>query len=603
MTKDVRRALLVARRMFAEGGDTTTTTVSPGVSVSSKGSNKSGESTVAKPADKLPLQEPLPATTVNYQNLLPSNMGLLTPASAPGGGLPSIPGFPGGPSGFGSLVPASASLTQPFSGVSSPNLGAPTPSMGASTAPMAGFSNPSLAQATFNYAPSAAVPKLIEPTTNPFVPAGKTDDTGAKGTYDPFAYYGTTAESGGTGGLGGDVGASSGMSAADVAGADYGGSPGAGGDTGAGDTSGEAGGMYARGGHVGATHAMDPRDLPGIHVRTAHAFAAGGAATQGQDQDQDEGEGFDAYHGSPHAFERFDLSKIGTGEGAQAFGHGLYFAENEDIAHGYKHATAARHQKRFLDERPLDTPKNYWGAHDELESKDWRLAKALTNINSQLQQGYDLPGAVKHLSNWHMNDPKLVQAIRDVSSRMRVETPPGHLYHVRIKANPEHFLDWDAPLSEQHPHVQKAISGLGFTAGQDDPTGEKIHRLLVGGASEFGHTKEGAIETAKDLHAAGIPGIKYWDAGSRAQGQGTRNYVIFNPDIIHVKRRYADGGLIQDKYPSHYMPGVGRQVMADGGLMDRPMIQRAMQATRRPVANPESVLRALALSRSLMKGS
>lgn len=28
------------------------------------------------------------------------------------------------------------------------------------------------------------------------------------------------------------------------------------------------------------------------------------------------------------------------------------------------------------------------------------------------------------------------------------------------------------------------------------------------------------------------------------------------------------GGLIQDKYPSHYMPGVGRQVMADGGTID-----------------------------------
>ena len=35
-----------------------------------------------------------------------------------------------------------------------------------------------------------------------------------------------------------------------------------------------------------------------------------------------------AYHGSPHDFERFDTSKIGTGEGAQSYGHGLYFAEN-----------------------------------------------------------------------------------------------------------------------------------------------------------------------------------------------------------------------------------------------------------------------------------
>jgi len=34
------------------------------------------------------------------------------------------------------------------------------------------------------------------------------------------------------------------------------------------------------------------------------------------------------WHGSPHLFDKFDISKIGTGEGAQAYGHGLYFAEN-----------------------------------------------------------------------------------------------------------------------------------------------------------------------------------------------------------------------------------------------------------------------------------
>ena len=41
------------------------------------------------------------------------------------------------------------------------------------------------------------------------------------------------------------------------------------------------------------------------------------------------------YHGSPHKFDAFDLSKIGTGEGAQAYGHGLYFAENPKVAGAY----------------------------------------------------------------------------------------------------------------------------------------------------------------------------------------------------------------------------------------------------------------------------
>jgi hypothetical protein len=44
------------------------------------------------------------------------------------------------------------------------------------------------------------------------------------------------------------------------------------------------------------------------------------------------GAGITAYHGSPHKFSKFDMSKIGTGEGAQAYGHGLYFAENPNVA-------------------------------------------------------------------------------------------------------------------------------------------------------------------------------------------------------------------------------------------------------------------------------
>lgn len=41
------------------------------------------------------------------------------------------------------------------------------------------------------------------------------------------------------------------------------------------------------------------------------------------------------WHGSPHKFDKFDSSKIGTGEGNQTFGHGLYFSENPNIGHHY----------------------------------------------------------------------------------------------------------------------------------------------------------------------------------------------------------------------------------------------------------------------------
>ena len=43
-----------------------------------------------------------------------------------------------------------------------------------------------------------------------------------------------------------------------------------------------------------------------------------------------------AFHGSPHDFDEFSMDAIGTGEGAQAYGHGLYFAGNEDVARAYR---------------------------------------------------------------------------------------------------------------------------------------------------------------------------------------------------------------------------------------------------------------------------
>ena len=59
-----------------------------------------------------------------------------------------------------------------------------------------------------------------------------------------------------------------------------------------------------------------------------------------------------AYHGSPYDFDAFDSGKIGTGEGAQSYGHGLYFAEHPEVAKDYSerivpHARIAELEKQL----------------------------------------------------------------------------------------------------------------------------------------------------------------------------------------------------------------------------------------------------------------
>ena len=43
-----------------------------------------------------------------------------------------------------------------------------------------------------------------------------------------------------------------------------------------------------------------------------------------------------AFHGSPHEFEKFSVEQIGTGEGHQGFGYGLYFAELAKVGKQYR---------------------------------------------------------------------------------------------------------------------------------------------------------------------------------------------------------------------------------------------------------------------------
>jgi hypothetical protein len=67
------------------------------------------------------------------------------------------------------------------------------------------------------------------------------------------------------------------------------------------------------------------------------------------------------YHGTPHTFPaaegaplgKFDASKIGTGEGAQAYGHGIYVAESPDVAKGYKERLSA--STYLKDSQPIES--------------------------------------------------------------------------------------------------------------------------------------------------------------------------------------------------------------------------------------------------------
>ncbi len=230
--------------------------------------------------------------------------------------------------------------------------------------------------------------------------------------------------------------------------------------------------------------------------------------------------GMTVYHGSPYKFTAFDPAKIGTGEGAQAFGHGLYVAENPTIAKGYAKNVKDLDSIRSYNQRL----KQIWKIMDEDSVYPGAYRKFKSDKGKKAAEEYDA-----------------VMEMRDQKS-----TDPGNLYKIDLPdEHIEKMLDWDKPLSEQHSDVQKAIKKtkeLLPSNAMDDLGGDLS--LLYGKditPKDFLNTWEsltgsvGSGEAALAKH--GIPGIKYLDEQSRGAGEGTRNFVIFpgNEHLLDIQ--------------------------------------------------------------------
>lgn len=96
-----------------------------------------------------------------------------------------------------------------------------------------------------------------------------------------------------------------------------------------------------------------------------------------------------------------------------------------------------------------------------------------------------------------------------------------HMYEVKVNAPEDTFLNWDAPISEQSAHVQKAAGSL--LPGHDtaDLTGQGA-AVMSGPFSEL----------RERLMGVGINGVTH----DMPKGQGR---VVFDPGLIEILRKYG----------------------------------------------------------------
>ena len=199
-----------------------------------------------------------------------------------------------------------------------------------------------------------------------------------------------------------------------------------------------------------------------------------------------------AYHGTPHKIlGKFDISKVGTGEGAQAYGHGMYFAENPKVAEAYK---------------TQDIP--------------------IANLNAASGKSFD--------------------SIEDFFNQVKPKGV-GNLYKVDIPdADIPSMVNWDQQLKNQPDIVKTFIQNNidELTAdmhkfkpdSQNDVIWDKLKGIdLMTWANE----KYGKPKAAELLGAEGIKGIRYLDEASRSKGKGTSNFVVFEPSTVKILEENA----------------------------------------------------------------
>jgi hypothetical protein len=265
-----------------------------------------------------------------------------------------------------------------------------------------------------------------------------------------------------------------------------------------------------------------------------------------------------AYHGTPHRFAateanplgEFRASQIGTGEGAQAYGHGLYVAENPKVAKEYQFQADIDPDKVLYRNRPI----NYW----------YNQAQKEQDMGHRLRNQEMIDQANAKTAYWEsvmtrrhpeevlrqMEDPdygwqKATDYAKSVDLKKFKNLPnSSSFYHVDL---PDPMIDkmlhWDKPISEQSPQVLEALKSFGIGSKKDpekmsdtelfgalgvfEKSFSKKEKTGAGLYRELAHHFKNQQAASEEMRKAGITGIQYFDAASRDAGKGTRNFVVF----------------------------------------------------------------------------
>jgi N12 class adenine-specific DNA methylase len=257
-----------------------------------------------------------------------------------------------------------------------------------------------------------------------------------------------------------------------------------------------------------------------------------------------------AWHGTPHVWApepgfphgRPRLDKMGTGEGAQAYGWGWYSAESQEVADVYSGIGKALHNigdatfdgvpayklKWLKDGSPEEFVFRVINSEKSVE-KAGRVLGRLASADAEAAKAKEFFDDNKSRIEWVSSRPDLADAD---PSLYRLDIPDASL---------PYLLDWDNRIARQPTIIKKLLAGISqaedinksvaevveYMASKDGNhnTGEDLYERIA--------TNLGKKEASEYLASIGIVGTRYLDGQSRADGNGSSNFVIWDQPTLN----------------------------------------------------------------------
>lgn len=264
-----------------------------------------------------------------------------------------------------------------------------------------------------------------------------------------------------------------------------------------------------------------------------------------------------AYHASPHRFPEFSLHGMGTGEGVQAYGWGLYFADDKEVAKWYKEKFAAGGPtidgargkftndgifeigvpRQHLDigekwalgeirphDRSIDDTINRLRRYAEDARKSAAEVEALaTGRNaSSLDKDWFYTRAKRERAELLDRNANTLDALRERIDFSNSQTAP--LYNVDLQPQEHEYLDWDLPLTKQSPTVRKALRKIGIAQRITTPTLSEAQEMLASPYAQdlrrFESVRRDQDILQRMIDDEDLPGIHAWFKANSAMVSG-----------------------------------------------------------------------------------